>query len=51
MRHPGSDPSDLHKVYHRGSERIDVLQGVTSTSRRGISSRSWDRRARARRRC
>ena len=19
---------DLHKVYHRGSERIDVLQGV-----------------------
>ena len=30
---------DLHKVFHRGGERIDVLQGVNLEIPRAISSR------------
>ena len=29
MEHAGLQSGIVHKVYHRGSERIDVLQGVT----------------------
>ena len=41
---------DLHKVYGKGDTAVAALDGVTSTSRRAGSPRSWARRARASRR-
>ena len=42
---------DLHKVYHRGSERIDVLQGVNLDIPQGDFLALMGPSAPARRRC